>query len=124
MTVLVCPPLTPDQFFAVDVFSDYHSRGQGDQHSGNKFYEPEFLAMVEQYRKVQSEGARALKEFVKKRKLETKARLEVSSAVISHLSLGTSTCFKFDSVLRQRERTQNRTKEKADEQAMYDHADA
>ncbi|TFK86245.1 hypothetical protein K466DRAFT_663886 [Polyporus arcularius HHB13444] len=84
----------------------YHSRGQGDQHSGNKFYEPEFLAMVEQYKKVQSEGARALKEFVKKRRLETKARLE------------------FDSVLRQRERAQNRTKEKADEQVMYDHADA
>ncbi len=78
--------------------------GKLNQSGRNKFYEPEFLSVVERYKKIQSEGeTKALQEFVAQRNAETRARLDVRSALqpvilspADSLSLG----FQFDSTLR------------------------
>ncbi|RPD59164.1 hypothetical protein L226DRAFT_510293 [Lentinus tigrinus ALCF2SS1-7] len=79
---------------------------QDQQNARNRFYEPEFLAVVDEYRKVQSEGPQALQEFVKKCTTETKARL------------------KFDSDMRDWETRRSKAKNKLDDQIATDRATA
>ncbi|RDX52712.1 hypothetical protein OH76DRAFT_1480331 [Lentinus brumalis] len=56
--------------------------GKLNQSGRNKFYEPEFLSVVERYKKIQSEGeTKALQEFVAQRNAETRARLDFDSTL-------------------------------------------
>ncbi|KAI0692991.1 hypothetical protein C8T65DRAFT_720929 [Cerioporus squamosus] len=92
---------------AHDYRSFWWQEGKLDQHQRDKFYEPEFLAVVKQYKKIQSEGGvQALQEFIAQRNAETRARLD------------------FDTTLRDWQTAHSKAKEEQDGEVATDRAAA